>query len=199
MFGVVWNAPPPTPPWTAVQAVFLLPGSPLQGRQLPASHCCVSTFLCEPCRWCAASLVCFCTGVLDAVTLVCLLHLLCVPHCCPALLLVCACVVRTRPSLMDEYAYVLREGGVLYTITDVPDLHTWMDTCCAEHPAFRRMTPEEMVCCLLWGDGELSRADRGTPVAMGVDDRVVICVCMCVCVGVCGRMRFVYALSCNCK
>ncbi len=50
-----------------------------------------------------------------------------------------------RPALLDEYAYVLREGGVLYTITDVPDLHTWMVTCCEQHPAFRRMTADEMV------------------------------------------------------
>ena len=49
------------------------------------------------------------------------------------------------PSLLDEYAYALKEGGRLYTITDVPDLHTWMDNCCVQHMYFRRMTDEELV------------------------------------------------------
>ena len=36
-------------------------------------------------------------------------------------------------TLLSEYAYVLREGGVVYTITDVEDLHSgwlniWMNT-----------------------------------------------------------------------
>jgi len=30
------------------------------------------------------------------------------------------------PTLLAEYAYVLRPGGVVYTITDVEDLHLWM-------------------------------------------------------------------------
>ncbi|EJD49014.1 hypothetical protein AURDEDRAFT_135924 [Auricularia subglabra TFB-10046 SS5] len=30
------------------------------------------------------------------------------------------------PTLLAEYAYVLRPGGVVYTITDVRDLHEWM-------------------------------------------------------------------------
>jgi tRNA (guanine-N7-)-methyltransferase len=29
-------------------------------------------------------------------------------------------------TLVAEYAYVLKPGGVVYTITDVQDLHTWM-------------------------------------------------------------------------
>ncbi|RUS13129.1 methyltransferase-like protein 1, partial [Jimgerdemannia flammicorona] len=29
-------------------------------------------------------------------------------------------------TLLAEYAYVLRVGGILYTITDVKDLHEWM-------------------------------------------------------------------------
>jgi tRNA (guanine-N7-)-methyltransferase len=30
------------------------------------------------------------------------------------------------PQLLAEYAYVLRVGGILYTVTDVLDLHNWM-------------------------------------------------------------------------
>lgn len=29
-------------------------------------------------------------------------------------------------NLLAEYAYVLRPGGILYTITDVEDLYIWM-------------------------------------------------------------------------
>jgi hypothetical protein len=68
-----------------------------------------------------------------------------------------------RPALLDEYAYVLREGGVLYTITDVPDLHTWMVTCCEQHPAFRRMTADEMVGRELGGGGETGGRTTSRP------------------------------------
>ncbi|KAJ3105935.1 tRNA (guanine-N(7)-)-methyltransferase (tRNA(m7G46)-methyltransferase) [Phlyctochytrium planicorne] len=30
------------------------------------------------------------------------------------------------PQLLGEYAYVLKIGGILYTVTDVKDLHDWM-------------------------------------------------------------------------
>lgn len=93
-----------------------------------------------------------------------------------------------RPSLMDEYAYVLREGGILYTITDVPDLHTWMDTCCAEHPAFRRMTAEEMVRSGVahgWAQFMLGCPMRGVLMAEGVQLKSTStcrwCVHWCVC------------------
>ena len=48
-------------------------------------------------------------------------------------------------ALLDEYAYCLREGGRLYTITDVPELHDWMVRHCTAHPAFVRITDEELV------------------------------------------------------
>jgi tRNA (guanine-N7-)-methyltransferase len=46
--------------------------------------------------------------------------------------------------LLAEYAYVLRVGGLLYTITDVPDLHTWMVSHLAPFPLFQRLTEEEI-------------------------------------------------------
>lgn len=46
-------------------------------------------------------------------------------------------------SLLAEYAYVLKEGGVLYTLTDVAELGSWMADRLAGCPLFRRLTPEE--------------------------------------------------------
>ncbi|KAK4128482.1 hypothetical protein N657DRAFT_562541 [Parathielavia appendiculata] len=46
-------------------------------------------------------------------------------------------------TLNSEYAYVLRPGGVVYTITDVPDLHEWMVQHFEAHPSFERVPEEE--------------------------------------------------------
>lgn len=46
-------------------------------------------------------------------------------------------------TLLSEYAYVLKEDGILYTITDVFDLHQWMKSHLDEHPLFERLTPEQ--------------------------------------------------------
>lgn len=48
------------------------------------------------------------------------------------------------PTLLAEYAYVLRPGGLLYTITDVPDLHIWMTGHIGKFPLFKRLTQEEI-------------------------------------------------------
>lgn len=45
-------------------------------------------------------------------------------------------------TLLSEYAYVLKEGGVIYTITDVKDLHDWMVDHLEQHPLFARLSPE---------------------------------------------------------
>ena len=47
-------------------------------------------------------------------------------------------------ALLAEYAYVLREGGRLYTITDVRDLHNWMVANCEAHPAFVRVPDADL-------------------------------------------------------
>jgi tRNA (guanine-N7-)-methyltransferase len=41
-------------------------------------------------------------------------------------------------TLNSEYAYVLRPNGVVYTITDVQDLHEWMKEHFEKHPSFER-------------------------------------------------------------
>ncbi|KAF7424324.1 tRNA (guanine-N(7)-)-methyltransferase (tRNA(m7G46)-methyltransferase) [Pleurotus ostreatus] len=40
------------------------------------------------------------------------------------------------PTLLAEYAYVLRPGGIVYTITDVRDLHEWMKSHLEAFPLF---------------------------------------------------------------
>lgn len=47
------------------------------------------------------------------------------------------------PTLLSEYAYCLRPGGIVYTITDVKDLHDWMRTHLENHPLFERLSLEE--------------------------------------------------------
>ncbi|EWC43999.1 tRNA (guanine-N(7)-)-methyltransferase [Drechslerella stenobrocha 248] len=47
------------------------------------------------------------------------------------------------PTLLSEYAYILRPGGIIYTITDVEDLHLWMAKHLDEHPMFERLPEEE--------------------------------------------------------
>ncbi|KAJ4963873.1 hypothetical protein NE237_023812 [Protea cynaroides] len=48
------------------------------------------------------------------------------------------------PHLLDEYAYTLEVGGIIYTITDVEDLGEWMKTCLEDHPLFEALTEEEL-------------------------------------------------------
>ncbi|KAI9814484.1 MAG: tRNA (guanine-N(7)-)-methyltransferase (tRNA(m7G46)-methyltransferase) [Thelocarpon impressellum] len=45
-------------------------------------------------------------------------------------------------TLNSEYAFVLRPGGVVYTITDVEDLHRWMVEHFDAHPSFERLGQE---------------------------------------------------------
>lgn len=45
-------------------------------------------------------------------------------------------------TLLSEYAYALQEGGIIYTITDVEDLHNWMVEHLEEHPLFERLSKE---------------------------------------------------------
>lgn len=46
-------------------------------------------------------------------------------------------------TLLAVYAYVLRVGGLIYTITDVKDLHEWMVAHLDEHPLFQRLSDDE--------------------------------------------------------
>jgi tRNA (guanine-N7-)-methyltransferase len=46
-------------------------------------------------------------------------------------------------TLLAEYAYILKVGGLIYSVTDVKDLHEWMVKHMDEHPLFRRLSQEE--------------------------------------------------------
>lgn len=48
------------------------------------------------------------------------------------------------PHLLDEYAYALRVGGIIYTITDVEELGDWMKACLESHPMFEALSNEEL-------------------------------------------------------
>ncbi|KAG8886771.1 tRNA (guanine-N(7)-)-methyltransferase (tRNA(m7G46)-methyltransferase) [Tulasnella sp. 403] len=47
-------------------------------------------------------------------------------------------------TLLAEYAYVLRPGGIVYTITDVEDLHLWMVQHLGAFPLFERLSDEQL-------------------------------------------------------
>ncbi|ENN77363.1 hypothetical protein YQE_06188, partial [Dendroctonus ponderosae] len=47
-------------------------------------------------------------------------------------------------SLLAEYAYVLMEGGIVYTVTDVKDLNEWMVQHFTEHPLFEPIQGDEL-------------------------------------------------------
>ena len=49
-------------------------------------------------------------------------------------------------SLLAEYAYVIKEGGIVYTATDVDDLHQWMVDHFSGFPLFERLSPEHESC-----------------------------------------------------
>ncbi|CAI5735288.1 unnamed protein product [Hyaloperonospora brassicae] len=46
--------------------------------------------------------------------------------------------------LLAEYAYLLAPGGILYTITDVEELHEWHVDKCSTHPCFTRVPDSEL-------------------------------------------------------
>jgi len=56
-----------------------------------------------------------------------------------------SCAIISQ-NFLAIYAYLLKVGGILYTISDVYDLHVWMATHCATHPLFERIPDEELVC-----------------------------------------------------
>lgn len=47
-------------------------------------------------------------------------------------------------TLLAEYAYILRPDGILYTITDVHDLHVWMVKHLRAFPLFEEIHPSEL-------------------------------------------------------
>eukprot|EP01031_Cornospumella_fuschlensis_P032645 gene32645-39469_t len=48
------------------------------------------------------------------------------------------------PELLSEYAYFIRPGGRLYTITDVEELYHWHVAKLDAHPYFQRVSDEQL-------------------------------------------------------
>lgn len=48
------------------------------------------------------------------------------------------------PTLLAEYAYAMRPGGIVYTITDVHDLHQWMKAHLDDFPLFQPVDEETL-------------------------------------------------------
>ncbi|KAK9099769.1 hypothetical protein Scep_023199 [Stephania cephalantha] len=46
-------------------------------------------------------------------------------------------------SLLDEYAYVMKVGGLVYAVTDVEELGEWIRGCLERHCLFQRVGDEE--------------------------------------------------------
>lgn len=80
------------------------------------------------------------------------------------------------PSLLAEYAYVLREGGLVYTATDVLELHEWMREHFSAHPLFREVDQPAMaddpVIPLLH-----SSTEEGQKVARAGGETYKLCFC----------------------
>ncbi|CDK26949.1 unnamed protein product [Kuraishia capsulata CBS 1993] len=77
-------------------------------------------------------------------------------------------------TLLSEYAYVLREGGVVYTITDVLDLHEWMVEHLDGHPLFERLSTEwenQDACVRIMRDS----TEEGKKVARNKGSKYVAC------------------------
>jgi len=49
-----------------------------------------------------------------------------------------------QTNLLDEYAYLMKPGGILYTITDVEDLAIWMREKLESHPMFEKIPEDEL-------------------------------------------------------
>jgi len=64
-------------------------------------------------------------------------------------------------QLLAEYSYILKVGGIAYTVTDVEELHIWMAKHFTEHPLFQRIQQSELdsdpVVPLVLGATEESR------------------------------------------
>ena len=53
-------------------------------------------------------------------------------------------------ALLSDYAYCLKVGGKIYTVTDVEDLHNWQVQKLSEPPMFELVSDKENEgdCCI---------------------------------------------------
>ncbi|XP_036806162.1 tRNA (guanine-N(7)-)-methyltransferase B-like [Oncorhynchus mykiss] len=63
-------------------------------------------------------------------------------------------VADVSPTLLAEYTYTLKEGGLVYTNTDMEEVLHWMVKHFSEHPLFTRVPDTELVDDVIIGGGE---------------------------------------------
>jgi len=47
-------------------------------------------------------------------------------------------------QLLSVYAFLMKDNGKIYCVTDVKDLHEWMDGCLSRHPLFEKVEGEQL-------------------------------------------------------
>jgi tRNA (guanine-N7-)-methyltransferase len=77
-------------------------------------------------------------------------------------------------TLASEYAYVVRPGGIIYTITDVLDLHNWMAEHLEKHPLFKRL-PKEWEESSQFVKVMMSETEEGKKVSRNGGSKYVAC------------------------
>ncbi|XP_058840160.1 tRNA (guanine-N(7)-)-methyltransferase [Topomyia yanbarensis] len=75
-------------------------------------------------------------------------------------------------ALLSEYSYVLRAGGLIYTVTDVKDLHEWMCAHITRHPSFERLSDAEVKEDIL-SEKLLDSSEEGKKVTRNNGDKFV--------------------------
>jgi len=73
-------------------------------------------------------------------------------------------------TLLSEYAYVLAEGGLVYTVTDVKDLHDWMVTHISSHPLFEVVDDAELASDIV-AEKILDSTEEGKKVTRNKGDK----------------------------
>lgn len=77
-------------------------------------------------------------------------------------------------TLLSEYAYCLRSNGIVYTITDVEDLHLWMVKHLDQHPLFVKLTQLELdldVCVKIMENS----TEEGQKVSRNGGSKYILC------------------------
>lgn len=106
---------------TVEEDVLPLPGSTFQSPQTQGTHHLVS------CLFSSSSTYA---------------HIHAMPH---ELIEPCPITLNFRPTLLSEYGYALEPNGLLYTITDVHDLHLWMVKHLTSHPLFKPISEDDLI------------------------------------------------------
>ncbi|XP_077978393.1 tRNA (guanine-N(7)-)-methyltransferase-like [Glandiceps talaboti] len=83
-------------------------------------------------------------------------------------------------TLLAEYAYVMAVGGLVYTITDVKEVHEWMKSHFSQHPLFEYIPEDQLkddiVVSKLYGSTEegkkvtRNKGDKYTAIFQRIED-----------------------------